>query len=78
MQTAQRATRHPRVRRPSVHARRRVYVGSMVTRRSASRVFLSLTTQQMASRTRMADWIGGALMACGIVGWGALVVLLGT
>jgi hypothetical protein len=32
----------------------------------------------MASRTRVADWIGGALMACGIVGWGALVVLLGS
>jgi len=26
----------------------------------------------------MADWIGGVLMACGIVGWGALVVLLGS
>jgi len=50
----------------------------MVTRRSSSRVFLSRTTQQMASRKRLADWIGGALMACGIVGWGALVVLLGS
>jgi len=78
MRTAQRGARHLRARRPSVRARRRVYVGSMVTRRSSSRVFLSRTTQQMASRTSVADWIGGALMACGIVGWGALVVLLGS
>ena len=76
MRTAQRAARHLRVRRPSGRARRRIYVGSLVTRRSSSRVFLSRTTQQMASRTRVADWIGGALMACGMVGWGALVVLL--
>ena len=78
MWTAQRAARYLRARRPLVRVRRRVYVGSMVTRRSSSRVFLSRTTQQMASRRRLADWIGGALMACGIVGWGALVVLLGS
>jgi len=78
MRTAQRVARHSRVRRPSVRARRRVYVGSAVTRRSSSGVFLSRTTQQMASRTRLGDWVGGALMACGIVGWGALVLLLGS
>jgi hypothetical protein len=32
----------------------------------------------MAARTPFADWVGGALMACGIVGWGALVLLLGS
>ena len=78
MWTAQRAARHFRACRPLVRARQRVYVGRMVTRRSSSCIFLSRTTQQMASRTRLADWIGGALMLCGIVGWGALVVLLGS
>jgi hypothetical protein len=78
MRTAQRAVRHSRVRRSSVRARRRIYVGTTVTRRSSSRIFLSPRTQQMASRTRLADWVGGALMACGIAGWGALVLLLGS
>jgi len=58
--------------------RRRVYVGSAVTRRESSRVFLTRTTQQMASGTALGDWIGGALLACGIVGWGALLAFLGS
>jgi len=32
----------------------------------------------MASRTVLGDWIGGVLLACGIVGWGALIVFLGS
>ena len=60
MRTAQRAVRHSRVRRSSVRARRRIYVGTTVTRRSSSPIFLSPRTQQMASRTRLADWVGGA------------------
>jgi hypothetical protein len=32
----------------------------------------------MASRTLLADWIGGAFMVCGMIGWGALVVFFGS
>lgn len=78
MRTAQRTSRHSRPRRASEHPRRRVYVGSAVTRRESSRVFLARTTQQMASRGRLADWIGGAFMVAGFVGWGALIVILGS
>lgn len=74
MRTAQRMSRQSRARRTSRHARRRVYVGSAVTRRESSRVFLTRTTQQMAARTALADWLGAAFMVCGFVGWGALIV----
>lgn len=78
MRTAQRAVRCSRARRVMGRARRRVYVGSAVTRREASRVFFDQTTQHMASRTLLADWIGGTFMVCGIIGWGALVVFFGS
>jgi hypothetical protein len=78
MQTAQRASRRSRPRRTtSGRAHRRVYVGSAVTPQASSRVFLSQTTQQMASRPLL-DWLGGALMMGGIVAWGALIALLGS
>jgi hypothetical protein len=32
----------------------------------------------MASRPLLADWLGGAFMVCGIIGWGALIVFLGS
>jgi len=80
MRTAQGTVRRSRARRVNGRARRRVYVGSAVTRRESSRVFFAQTTQHMASRGRglLADWIGGAFMVCGIVGWGALLVFLGS
>ena len=78
MLTARRVSRRRRAHRSAVRRRRRVYVGSAVTRRESSRVFLTRTTQQMASRTVAGDWIGGALLAFGIVGWGALLAFLGS
>ncbi len=74
MRTAQRMSRQSRPRRTPGHARRRVYVGSAVTGRESSRVFFAQTTQQMAARTVLADWLGGAFMLCGFIGWGALIV----
>jgi hypothetical protein len=76
MRTAQRAVRRSRTRRMVGRARGRVYVGSAVTRRESARIFFSHTTQHMASRALLADWLGGAFMVCGIVGWGALIVFL--
>jgi hypothetical protein len=78
MRTAQRTSRQSRPRRTLRHARRRVYVGSTVTRRESSRVFFARTTQQMAARTALADWLGGAFMVCGFIGWGALIVFFGS
>jgi len=57
MRTAQRAVRQSRARRVNRRARRRVYVGERVTRRESSRVFLAQTTQHMASRPLLADWL---------------------
>ncbi len=74
MRTAERTSRQSRPRRAPRHRRRRVYVGSAVTRRASSRVFFARTTQQMAARTVLADWLGGAFMVCGFIGWGVLVV----
>lgn len=78
MLTAGRRARRSRPHRVTTRRRRRAYVGSEVTPRESARVFLSRTTQQMASRTALADWIGGVFLACGIVGWGALIVFLGS
>ena len=78
MLTAARRARRLRPHRLTPRRRRRVYVGSVVTRRESSRVFLARTTQQMASRRVLGDWIGGALLVCGIAGWGALIVFLGS
>jgi hypothetical protein len=32
----------------------------------------------MAARTVLADWLGGAFMVCGFIGWGALIVFFGS
>jgi hypothetical protein len=61
----------------SVRPRRRVYVGTAVTRRASSRVFLTRTTQQVTSGTRLGDCLGAAVTLAGIAGWAALLVLLG-
>ncbi len=68
---------HARWRALSLHPRGRVYVGSAVTRRASSRVFLDRTTQQVTSRTRLGDWLGAAVTLAGVAGWGALLLLLG-
>ena len=68
---------HGRRRALSVRPRRRVYVGSAVTRRASSRVFLARTTQQVTSRTRLSDWLGAAVTLAGVAGWSALLMLLG-
>ena len=78
MMTATRGAGRSRPHRMTPRRRRRIYVGSAVTCRESSCVFLARTTQQMASRTVLGDWIGGVLLACGIAGWGALIVFLGS
>ena len=78
MLTALRAGRRLRKRRVTGSTGRRVYVGSGVTRRDSSRVFLTRGTQHMTSRTLLVDWLGAAFMAFGAIGWGALIVLLGS
>lgn len=77
MLATKRTVRHARRRAMSVLPRRRVYVGSAVTRRTSSRVFLARTTQQVTSRTRLGDWLGAAVTLAGVAGWGALLMLLG-
>jgi hypothetical protein len=62
----------------SARPRRRVYTGSAVTRRAESRVFLARRTQQVASGRGLGDWLGAALTLAAIVGWGALLALLGS
>jgi hypothetical protein len=61
----------------SVLPRRRVYVGSAVTRHASSRVFLARTTQQVTSRKLFGDCLGAAITLAGVAGWGALLMLLG-
>ena len=68
---------HARRRAMSVRPRRRVYVGSAVTLLASSRVFLDLTTQQVTSKTRLGDWLGAVVALAGVVGWAALLMLLG-
>jgi len=77
MLAARKTVRHARRRASSARPRRRVYVGSAVTRRASSRVFLARTTQQVTSRTRLADWLGAAVTLVGVAGWTALLILLG-
>jgi len=62
----------------SARPRRRVYAGGAVTRRAESRVFLIRTTQQVASGTRLGDWLGAAVMLAAVAGWGTLLMLLGS
>lgn len=77
MLATKRTVRHARRRATSVLPRRRVYVGSAVTRRASSRVFLARTTQQVTLRTRLGNWLGAAVTLAGVAGWGALLMLLG-
>jgi hypothetical protein len=77
MQATRKTVRHARRRALSVRPRRRVYVGSAVTRRASSRVFLARTTQQVAAGSWLGDWLGAAVTLVGIVGWGMLLMLLG-
>ncbi len=77
MPATRRTVGHSRRRAVSVRPRRRLYVGSAVTCRASSRVFLSRTTQQVTSRTRVGDWLGAAVTLAGVAGWGALLMLLG-
>jgi hypothetical protein len=77
MLATRKTVRHWRQRALPGHLRRRVYVGSAVTRRASSRVFFARTTQQVTSRTRLGDWLCAAVMLAGIAGWGALLMLLG-
>jgi hypothetical protein len=60
-----------------VRPRRRVYVGSAVTRRASSRVFLVRTTQQVTARKLLSDCLGAAVTIAGVAGWAVLLMLLG-
>ena len=73
-------TRYTRRRsRPRVaRRRRRIYVGRTVTRRAAATLFLRRTTQQVAARSRLSDWVGAVAMLGGMVAWGMILVLLGS
>jgi hypothetical protein len=72
-------TRRTRRRsRPRVARRRRIYVGRTVTRRAAATLFLRRTTQQVAARPRLSDWVGAVAMLGGMVAWGMILVLLGS
>jgi hypothetical protein len=77
MLATKRAVRHAGRRTMSARPRRRVYVGSAVSRRESSRVFLSRTTQQVTSRKLVADCLGAAVTLAGVAGWAALLMLLG-
>jgi hypothetical protein len=77
MLATKRAIRHAGRRTMSARPRRRVYVGSAVTRRESSRVFLSRTTQQVTSRKLVGDCLGAAVTLAGAAGWVALLMLLG-
>ena len=76
MVATRKTVKHARRRGLSVRPRRRVYVGSAVTRRASSGVFLARTTQQVTSGTRLGDWLGAAVTLAGVAGWAALLMLL--
>jgi hypothetical protein len=69
-----RTRRRPRPRVPRSH--RRIYVGRTVTRGAAATLFLRRTTQQVAGRSRLTDWMGALAMLGGMVGWGMILALL--
>jgi hypothetical protein len=77
MLAAKKTVRHARRRAMSMRPRRRVYVGSAVTHRASSRVFLTRTTQQVTSRKLLGDYLGAAVTLAGVAGWAALLMLLG-
>ena len=77
MLATQRTVLHSGRRAMSARPRRRAYVGRAVTRRAASRVFLTRTTQQVTSRKLLGDCLGAAVTLAGVAGWAALLMLLG-
>ena len=77
MLATRRTITHPERRAMGVRRRRRVYVGGAVIRRATSAVFLSRSTQHVAARTALGDWLGAAFTLIGIAGWGTLLMLLG-
>ena len=77
MLATRKTVRHARRRALSARPRRRVYVGSAVTRRESSRVFLTPTTQQVTLRKLLGDCLGAAVTLAGVAGWAALLMLLG-
>jgi len=54
-----------------------VYAGRLVTRRASTRIFFARRAQHMASGSRLREWLGAAATLAAIVGWGALLMLLG-
>jgi hypothetical protein len=77
MLATRRTLGHSKRREASAHPCRRIYAGGAVTRRSLSRVFLARGAQQVASRTRLVEWLGAAVTLAAIVGWGTLLMLVG-
>ena len=77
MLATRRTGRHSERRAMLARPRRRVYVGSAVTRRASSRVFLIRSTQHVTARTLVGEWLGAAVTLVGIAGWAMLVMLLG-
>lgn len=69
---------HRRPTRRAARPRPRIYVGRMVTRRAAATIFLRQTTQQVAARSRLVDWLGAVAMLGGMVGWGMILTLVGS
>ena len=79
MLVASQTRRTRRRSRPRVaRRRRRIYIGRTVTRRAAATLFLRRTTQQVAARSRLSDWVGAVAMLGGMVAWGMILALLGS
>ncbi len=78
MLVAKTRNRNRRSTRRAGRPRRRIYLGRTVTRRAVATIFLRRTTQQVAARPRLADWLGAVAMLGGMVGWGMILTLLGS
>ncbi len=78
MLVAKTRNRNRRSTRRAGRPRRRIYLGRTVTRRAVATIFLRRTTQQVAARPRLADWLGAVAMLGGMVGWGMFLTLLGS
>jgi hypothetical protein len=70
--------RNRQATRRTAKPRPRIYVGRGVRRRAAATIFLRDTTQQVAARSRLGDWLGAVAMLGGMVGWGMILTLLGS
>lgn len=77
MLTARKTGRYSERRLIVARPRRRVYVGSTVTRSGPRRVFFGQGTQHMTAPSRLGDWLGAAVTLAGIAGWVMLVMLVG-